>query len=222
MGERTASDAESEGAWIPMFTLPLVDLDPKVVIEVPGLALVSADDARVRDLAQRHPRFATYLGAFTTEFGQAVTPSVLIRHSTSPETYRSVEALAGFRDAVALSVVPYAWALTLRHGAPLGIRYANWFNFYPWMTDQAYEVLLMRSMAQHGHHPLVEELKPQVLPGFAPMLITGQMVDRPLLDALLNRWQQRFGLSPPSHDQVALFRALNMAQAAAQAPGNVE
>lgn len=133
-----------------MFAMPNIAVQEP--IEVEGLAIVTANDQRLKALAKKHRRFAMYLRRFKTEFGVQVWPSVLIRESASPERYRSVEALAAFRDAVALSVIPQSWAQTLRFENTTGVRYANWFSFYPWMVDAEYEGIVMRSMAQLGYH----------------------------------------------------------------------
>jgi len=205
--------------WIPMFAMPNIAVQEP--IEVEGLAIVTANDERLRALAKKHRRFAMYLRRFKTEFGVQVWPSVLIRESASPERYRSVEALAAFRDAVALSVIPQSWAQTLRFENTTGVRYANWFSFYPWMVDAEYEGIVMRSMAQLGYHE-VKALSAQVTPGIGYMTLDRRMIDRPLLDALLRRWQEHFGTDSQRHENVALFRSLNMALSASMLPGNVE
>ena len=202
-----------------MFSLPHIDVQEP--IEVAGMALVSMRDERLQSLTKKHRRFAMYMRRFKTEFGQQVWPSVLIRESTSPERYRSVEALAGFRDALAISVIPYSWAQTLRFENTFGIRYANWFSFYPWMVDAQYDGLLMQSMAQLGYHE-VKALKAQTTAGFAHQPLAARMIDMPLLRALLARWETRFKTETPARDTVALFRSLNMALSAAMLPGNVE
>lgn len=93
--------------WVPMFALPNTTVrDP---IEIAHIALVSADDVRIQELAQEHTNFASFLTRFTTEFGRTTTPSVLMCHTNAPSTYRSVEALAGFRDAVMISTIPQSW-----------------------------------------------------------------------------------------------------------------
>jgi hypothetical protein len=205
--------------WIPMFAMPNIAIQEP--IEVPGMALVPADDGRLMVMAKKHRRFAMYLRRFKTEFGDQVWPSILIRESTSPDRYRSVEALAAFRDAVALSVIPYSWTQTLRFENTTGIRYANWFSFYPWMIDAKYDGIVMRSMAQIGYHE-VKALRAQVTPGIAYMPLDRRFIDRPLLDALLQRWAEHFGTDSQRRENVALFRSLNMALSASMLPGNVE
>jgi hypothetical protein len=210
---------ESMATWIPMFAPPHIDVEEP--IEVPGMAIVSLRDARLTDLTRRHRRFAMYMRRFKTEFGEQIWPSVLIRESTSPEQYRSVEALAGFRDALAVSVIPYSWAHALRFENTFGIRYANWFSFYPWMVDAKYEGLIMQSMAVLAYHE-VRALKAQPAAGFTYQSLTARMIDRPLLCALLGRWESRFKSDEPTRENIALFRSLNMALSASMLPGNVE
>jgi hypothetical protein len=206
-------------AWIPMFALPHIDVQEP--IEVKGMAVVSLRDERLKALTKKHRRFAMYMRRFKTEFGQQIWPSILIREDSSPEPYRSVEALAGFRDAIAISIIPHSWALALRFENTFGIRYANWFSFFPWMVDAKYEGLIMHSMAQLGYHE-VKALKAQATAGFTYQPLSERMIDKPLLKALLERWELRFNTDTPTRENVALFRALNMALSAAMLPGNVE
>jgi hypothetical protein len=94
--------------WIPMFALPNIGVEEP--IEIDGLALASTSDQRIQVLAEEHDNFANYLESFRTEFGRSLQPSIIIRRDDTSDLYRSVEALAGFRDAIALSVVPFSWA----------------------------------------------------------------------------------------------------------------
>jgi hypothetical protein len=64
-------------------------------------------------LAKAHPNFREFLNRFTTEFGQPVVPSVFICRDDALITYRGIDAIAGFRDAIAMSVIPQSWAKAL-------------------------------------------------------------------------------------------------------------
>ena len=68
-----------------------------------GLLLVSVHDARLQQIASEHERFASYLNRFRTEFGRRVEPSIIIWRDDSSERYRSVDALAGFRDTLSIT-----------------------------------------------------------------------------------------------------------------------
>ena len=203
--------------WIPMFALPNVDVEEP--IEADGMALVLLRDARIYVLAEEHKKLAEYVGKFKSEFGNKILPSIIIRRDDSPQLYRSIEAINGFRDAICLSVVPYGWAQTLRFDRPSDILYGSWFSVYPWMTDKNYEYVVMSSMAQVALH-LVEEIKPQSTPGVTPRPLKPNMIDRTLLDALLKRWSIRYRAKDTAWEDTALFRSLNMANW--PAPGLVD
>lgn len=214
MSRRKAPDE-----WVPMFTLPNIGVEEP--IEVDGVALVSAENERVQTLARRHRRFGMYLSRFTSEFGQKIVPSIMLVRSDKFDQYRPAEALAGFRDAMAMSTVPYAWAHVLRFENNHNIKYSNWFSFYPWLVDKNYDGLVMQSMAQLGAHE-VKALKGQTGPGISYMALDPRMVDQALLPALLERWIARFGTHSPTKKDIRLFRSLNMAFSAGMLPGNVE
>jgi hypothetical protein len=181
--------------WVPMFALPHVALEDPIDVE--GVALVSMHDERIQALAKKHKRFASYLGRFRSEFGRGVQPSIIIWRDDSSDLYRSVEALAGFRDAVSISVVPYGRATLLHYGLSPEILYSDWFAIYPWMLDKNYEFVVMRTMAQMGLDE-AEELQPQSTPGITPRPLIRRMIDRPMLEALLKRWPTRYQTKTPS------------------------
>jgi hypothetical protein len=205
--------------WIPMFALANIAVEEP--IEIDGMALAATSDIRIRELAQKHENFANYLESFQTEFSHHLQPSIIIRRADTPELYRSVDALAGFRDAIALSVIPYSWSQFLRYGHTLEVAYSDWFTIYPWMLDKNYEYVVMRSMAQLALDE-AHELKPQSTPGITPRPLIRRMIDRTMLAALLKRWPERYATETPSWEDTALFRSLNMANAAAKLPANAE
>ena len=205
--------------WIPMFALPNIEVETP--IEVDGMALATISDQRVQGLANQHPTFSNYLVSFRSEFNHRINPSVIIRRDDTPELYRTVDALAGFRDAIALSVLPYAWADFLRYGHSPEIGYSDSFSIYPWMLDKNYEYVVMRSIGQVGLDE-AHELKPQSIPGVTPRKLVRRNMDRPMLAALLKRWPVRYGTADPTWEDRALFRSLNMANAAARLPANAE
>jgi hypothetical protein len=97
-----------------MFALPSIEL--RQAIEVGGFALASIHDWRVQELTDRHPNFKEFLWRFTTEFGVRLVPSVFICRDDTPPTYRHVDAIAGFRDALAMWGPPAAPILRHRSG----------------------------------------------------------------------------------------------------------
>lgn len=89
-----------------MFALPNIKVEEP--IELDGMALATIADPRVQELASKHTSFAEYLASFTSEFGRPINPSIIIWRNDTNDLYRRVDALAGFRDAIAMAVLPYA------------------------------------------------------------------------------------------------------------------
>jgi hypothetical protein len=186
------------------------------------MVLVSTGDPRVNEIASNHPAFQTYIDSFKTEFGRSLAPSFLLVDKDVPPAFRGVEALAAFRDSVSMSVIPLSWGKSLRFGTGgMGIHYSNWFSIYPWMLDKNYEYLLSMTMATTAMDE-VRRLRGQSSPGISPRHLDHGFIDKPLLDELLRRWQRCYRTESPEHDDVALFRSLNMANFAALMPAGVE
>jgi hypothetical protein len=205
--------------WTPMFTLPNVTLS--LPIETSGVALVSTSDSRLAEIFDSHPAFQTYVQSFKTEFGRSLAPSFVLVHKDAPPSFRGVESLAAFRDSISMSVIPISWAKSLRFGAGnAGIHYSNWFSIYPWMLDKNYEHLLSMTMATTAMDE-VGRLRGQSSPGLSPRHLDHHYVDQVLLEELLSRWQRCYR-TEAQHDDVALFRSLNMANSAALMPAGVE
>jgi hypothetical protein len=205
--------------WIPLFALPNVDI--RETIEVDCFALASTNDERLQYLARKHRSFGSYLKRFKTEFSTEVKPSILIVRSDAPERFRSVEAIASFRDAVAIACISRGCSVALRWGNNSGIRYSDYFYVYPWMVDKNYEGLISQTLDMLGWHE-VKALRAQSLPGLSPRSMDMKDLDRPLLDAILTRWKVHFGRGEPDTKDVQLFRSLNMANAAARMPAGAE
>ena len=201
--------------WIPMFAMPNIKIQEPV--EVEGIGIVSVFDERIKALAERYPKFKTFLSQFRTEFGQQVNPSFIMVRDDAPITYRRVDALASFRDALAISVISYTYAKVFQfgRGGEFGPQYSNAFSFYPWMLDKTYDAVTTQSMALLGYENEVAKMQPQSTPAISITWLVPQQIDRALLSALLKRWQRRYSGRSPSWKDRALFRSLNMANAAA-------
>lgn len=202
-----------------MFALPNVEI--RDAIDVEGFSLASARDDRTKALARKHPRFGSYLKRFKNEFGEPVIPSILMMRSDAPDNYRSVEAIARFRDAIAIAYISRGWAVSLKYGNNFGIKYSDYFYVFPWMVDKQYDGLIARTLDTQGFHQ-VQSLRAQSLPGLSTRSVDMRELDRPLLTALLERWRDHF-IAPGSNTQDAqLFRSLNMANAAARMPAGAD
>jgi hypothetical protein len=199
----------------------LANIEVSQAIEVDGFALASIHDARLRELAAVHPNFREFLNRFTTEFGQPIAPSVFICRDDAPITYRGIDAIAGFRDAVAMSVIPRTWATVLRFGNDAGIKWADYFAVYPWMLDKNFNRLITETLNMRGLHE-VSELRAQSSAPLSHEILDMRSLDEPLLKGLLARWERTFSTPTPQSDDIKLFRSLNMANAAARLPAGAD
>lgn len=200
--------------WTPILVLPNVRLtDP---IDSRLAVLAPSDDARVRAYAAAHPYFARFQRSFTDPFGRKIHPSVLLVHDDAPASIRTGEALASFRDLIALSVIPYNRALELLYPRQHRIVFSNTFAFHPWSVSRDEDCLIALTPAMSALDD-VDKFRGQSSPDINPMPLTPSDLDVPLLTELLKCWHRRYA-GRPRWKERALFRSLNMAYQAAHTP----
>src|SRR5260370_18202642 len=123
-------------SWLAMVVLPNVHMRCRV--EGNWAAIVGQQDGRVKDIRKNDPVFDAFLERFTDSFGVKHRPSVVLLQPEAPSTYRMGRAIAGLRDLLAMSVVPYNRAQVLKaqqHGSGINPLFSDAFDFYPWMVD---------------------------------------------------------------------------------------
>lgn len=170
--------------WSATTVLPNVEL--AAAVEGALAALVSCEDSRVRTLCKAHPNLRTFLRRFKDAFGERAPPTVLIVRKDAPASVFTVEALASFRDAIALSVIPHNRARELIRPYGLRILFSNAFSFYPWMLDKNYEYLIASTPAVLATHD-VTAFHGQSFPEIVRTPLASSDIDKPLLAALLKR-----------------------------------
>jgi hypothetical protein len=205
--------------WAPMFALPNVRTTSP--IEVDGFALVAPDDFRITAINKQQPRLGKFLKKFKTEFGEPVSPSTIIWRRDKPDRYRTISAISGFRDLIALSVIPLAWTRAHRWHRNSSATYSDVFAVYPWMVDNRGEGLITSTPTLLGYHR-VEVLKAQTTPALSTVELREADVDLLLLAELLTRWERCFSKDTPAVDDERLFRSLNMANSAAKLPAGAD
>jgi hypothetical protein len=132
--------------WTLVAVLPNIDvLEP---IETDIAALVHLSDPRVIGLSEANPNIEHFLNRFTDAFNQQILPTVLL--CRAPLVFDREVGLSSFRDAIALSVVPFNQAKMLLHSRGDTILYSNHFWIYPMIVDE--RDLIMSSPALIGLH----------------------------------------------------------------------
>ncbi|EAU40170.1 hypothetical protein FP2506_11457 [Fulvimarina pelagi HTCC2506] len=206
--------------WSAIRFLPNVALEQP--LETSQVALMSCCDERVQGLAHAYPAFGDFLGKFRDEFGMELEPTVLLYRSDSPQTIRTLEALAGFRDLVCISAVCASYVRDLLYTGGAGFRFSNAFDFYPWFFGRQYDdTIFVQTASVLGTHNL-SELNPQCSPAFSVLSLQIHHLDLPLYRGLRRKWEDAFAGEGETQRNRRLFRSLNMARAAARMPGGPE
>ena len=205
--------------WMEVAVFP--NLSVMEPIESRFMVLTSREDERVAAIERAHPNFRRFLEGFSDAFGVVQSPAVLLRNGDAPESLRTMDALAGFRDLVSLSVVPFNRSLEFLYPRGFRITWSDAFWIYPWMIDKNDQYMISTTPAQTALH-IPEEFHGQSKPELPQMSLREHEVDVPLLKALTKRWQRRYLAKRPSWQDRALFRSLNMANQAAALPAGVD
>lgn len=125
-------------------------------------AIAVCHDPRVQQIFQDIPVLGEF-ERFTTPFGIPIQPSMMIIRQDAPKTYLTVEAVASFRDLVAMSVVPLSRARSAEWGHSFATYYSDWFEFYPWMINTQHQHIVCTTPAL-GALELVTEFHGQSIP----------------------------------------------------------
>lgn len=208
--------------WVPISVLPNVFVQD--AIEADYVALVSYGDKRLSKLCSRYDRLRVFLSKFTDAFGVQIRPSVILLREDAPDRFRTIDAIASFRDLVSVAALARSHSLDLVYGAKgrTGrVRYSNYFSLYPWMLDKNYDNIIAHTPALWALHH-VEEFVGQSSPEVPEVTISTSDLDEPLLQELASRWCNRYAARQPTWSDQALFRSLNTANHAARLPAGID
>ncbi len=203
-------------SWQPIYILPNVNLE--LAINAESICLAPAQDERVSVARSAAPKFEMFLNRFSSNFGERFTPAILLIRNDAPERLRSVDILASFRDSLVASTVPLSrsWAMDRRRSN--GLMFSEYFDIYPWNLDVNNEYLICNTPAAGGLHE-VTAFHGQSSPTLFRQSLGSIDIDWPVLEAVLPRWNKWSQNIHNEWEQTALFRSLNMANAAARMPG---
>ena len=196
---------------------------PRRPIETSHAALVPCGDEHFREITGRYPAVQTFVGAFSDEFGAQISPTIGLVREDAPRDIATTQAFGGFRDALCVSAVVAGQSLALKWGPPPhGIIYSDAFDIYPWFPEPGSEKYVSCFTPTLHTHREVGDLRPQSAPALGNRSLSLIHVDRPLLQALFERWEHCFAAGHESVEDRRLFRALEMACAASRIPGGTD
>ena len=206
--------------WEPIWALPNIKLDKPV--ESPLFALVPASDPRVKRLKREHGNFQTFMSRFQDTRGSRIAPTLIIRRTDAPESFRRLDVAASFRDLLVASTVPLARSRAIIDGPNLHrVNYSSFFWVYPRMLDKHYEKIIAHTPATLALDD-VDQFRGHSSPELSRTTLFKGDLDKPLLQELLRRWMARYETANPQWADVALFRSLNMAHQASLPPAGAD
>jgi hypothetical protein len=105
-----------------------------------------------------------------------------------------------------------------------GIIFSDAFDIYPWFPspELGFEKYVAAVTPALCGLRETRDLRPQSAPALGNRSLSLIHVDRPLLQALLERWEHCFAAGRESDEDRRLFRALEMACAASRIPGGAD
>jgi hypothetical protein len=209
--------------WKAVCILPNVTLDAP--IEASHAALVPCHDERFREIAGQRPALQSFVGAFCNEFGNQISPTIGLAREDTPRSIANTVVFGGFRDAVCVSAIVAGQGLTLKWRSPdRGILHSDAFDIYPWSLspELSEEYVTVVTPALWRVEAAETLRRPQSAPALGNRSLSLIHIDRPLLHALVERWERCFTTGREGVEDRRLFRALEMACAASRTPGGVD
>ena len=174
------------------------------------VALVPGDDADVLAIRRESPAVEQILTAFRNEYGESVTPSVILVRRSAPHRLRvSAEAFQDFRNAIAIAAVLPGRAAVAQGNKGLSASWSDVFDFHAARLGGQGSAILQSDaiVSRVGDGPLFLSPDPAV-PVFSREITPDQFLYR----AFSRAWRRRHGLQPvDDHFGRTLFRSLELA-----------
>lgn len=203
--------------WIIFFVLPEIQVRESIGNDL--ISIAPYDDPRVKECISSSPYAKALAENFKDQFGRSIVPSFLIAVDTIPDRVRDIEAIVGFRNAFALSVITRGHEHSLSSQFVAYPLYSEYFQLYPITISRDNDGFLTRSPSLLGFDDEYEKFAGQTNPSLAGPRGIFTDVDTSLFGLILKVWERRF-LKGKTSDwtTTALFRSLEMAYRASSMP----
>jgi hypothetical protein len=202
--------------WLPALVLPNIHVEGPV--EAGELMFAPWHDHRVQEVLAVDRDFTEFMQRFTDAFGMELRPLILLVRSDIPRGRLDISMAATLRDALSMSVIPHAYASTLIWDRNLEFGYSDAFDFFPWMPGNANDGGMTAFTPAYRAYHIVREFHGQSSPLLSISNLRLKDIDWTLFNELVVRWKRKFSATEPEWADVALFRSLDMANAAAKIP----
>lgn len=203
--------------WSIFFVLPNVIIHESAGNEY--ISIVPCSDPRVGESISTNPFAKALIENFEDQFGRRIYPSALIVKDDAPDYLKNIDALTGFRNALAISTIikGHEHSLTSRFVAyPL---YSDFFDFYPVTGSRQNDGFIKSTPSVLGFDDEHQDFRGQISPSLGgPEDLTDTVEDQ-LFKLLQKAWERRFIRQRREEWSTrTLFRSLEMAYQAASMP----
>lgn len=203
--------------WIIYFVLPEIQM--RGAIGNDFISIAPYDDPRVKECVSNSLYAKALAENFKDQFGRSVIPSFFIVANAIPDRVRDIEAIVGFRNAFAMSVITRGHEHSLSNQFVAYPLYSDYFHLYPITISKDDDGFLTRSPSLHGFDDEYEKFAGQTNPSLAGQRGISTENDTRLFDLILRAWERRYLKGKTSDwSTTALFRSLEMAYRASAMP----
>jgi len=203
--------------WSVFFVLPNITMRQPVGNE--HVSIVPNSDSRVEESISTNPFAKALVKNFEDQFGRKIYPAALIVNDDAPDYLRNIDALTGFRNALAISTIIKGHEHSLTSSFVAYPLYSDFFDFYPLTASRDNDGFIKRTPSVLGFDDEHDEFRGQISPALgAPRDLSDRAEDK-VFKLLHNAWRRRF--LRQKHDEWStrtLFRSLEMAYQASSMP----
>lgn len=202
--------------WFIFFVLPEIQVRQAIGNDL--ISIAPYDDPRVQEYISSNPYAKALAENFKDQFGRPTTPSFLMAADSIPDRLRDIEAIVGFRNAFALSVITKGHERSLSNLFVAYPLYSDYFQFYPITVGKDNDCFLIHSPALLGLDNKHKKFRGQTNPSLAGQCGMLAENDASLFSLILRAWERRFVKGRTEWSTTALFRSLEMAYRASAMP----
>jgi len=203
--------------WSIFFVLPNISVQEPIGNK--WISIVPNDDSRISGTISTNPFARAFVENFEDQFGRKVYPSLLILENDAPDHIKDVEAIVGFRNAVALSTIIMGHEHSLTSTFVAYPLYSDYFDFYPITISRHNDGFITSSPSVLGFDDEDKIFRGQTSPSLAGLGSVAARQDDILFKLLKQVWKRRFIRRRTTEWSTrALFRSLEMAYQATTLP----
>lgn len=203
--------------WSIFFVLPNVTMRQAVGNEY--ISIVPYSDSRLEESISTNPFARSLVENFEDQFGRKIYPAALIVNDDAPDYLKSIDALTGFRNALAISTIIKGHEHRLTSTFVVYPLYSDFFDFYPLTVSRDNDGFIIRTPSVLGFDDEHNEFRGQISPGLGRPGDLSDKAEDHVFKLMHKAWERRFFKRKCDEWSTrTLFRSLEMAYQAASMP----